>query len=531
MENNVTNPIQNPYDEVPYISFPFAQTDPEKLRSAAYLFGLDCLPPAKAKILELGCASGNNILSIAARYPDAKCFGVDLSKNQIDDGKKRVKELGIKNLRLEQKSILDITSKFGKFDYIICHGVFSWVPKNVQDKILEICQNNLTPNGIAYVSYNTLPGWSAVTAMREMMLYHTASFKSPAEKAEQARLLLKFILESSKALNKNFYSDVIENELAVLSSQSDWYLLHDHLEENNTQYYFHQFMAMAEANNLQYLAEIELAHMFVGNLPEEAAKVLGGSNDIVRSEQYIDFIINRRFRSTMLCLKDRILNRNLQTALIEEKYFTSRFRTEENIAQYRYAHGKTINFATPNNMTFSTSDAEIIAALVILSNQRQSPMKMDDLCTQVIEELSAKALPVKDKPELKTHLATHFLRNIFTGGIALHLGNGLHQNIVSEKPKAFPLAIYQAGIQDWVTNLLHENIWVTPFDKALLPLLTGRNNLEALTKKILPLFANDSLSMNIDDKKISDIKLIEKNLPESLSTILNRYAEIGLLVS
>jgi methyltransferase-like protein/cyclopropane fatty-acyl-phospholipid synthase-like methyltransferase len=530
MAKVTTKTVQNKYDEVPYASFPFPQTDPSKQRATAHLFGLDCLPPAKAKILELGCASGNNILAIAARYPEAECVGVDLSKNQIDEGKKRIEELGIANLKLTQKSILDITPKFGKFDYIICHGVFSWVPKEVQDKILEICRDNLTPNGIAYVSYNTLPGWSAVEAMREMMLYHTANFSNPQEKAVQARSLLKFILESSKALNKNFYSDVIENELAILSNQSDWYLLHDHLEENNIQYYFHQFMDMAGKNNLQYLGDTDLASMFIGNLPEEAAKVLGGSDDIVRSEQYMDFITNRRFRCTMLCHKDRILKRNLQPSLIEDKYFTSRFATEENILEYRYAHGKTINFMTPNNMIFSTSDAEIIAALAILSQQKQKPMQMDELCTGIIELLSQQAVPVRNINELREYLAKNFLRNIFTGGIVLHLDEGLHCNFASVKPKAFMLAIYQAENQDNVTNLFQENVWLTPFDKALLPLLNGKNDIKTLTKKILPLFANGSLSMNLDDKKISDIKLIEKNLPESISSILSRYAEIGLLI-
>lgn len=522
---------QNKYDEVPYASFPFPQTDPSKQMATAYLFGLDCPPPAKAKILELGCASGNNILAIAARYPDAECVGIDLSKSQIDSGKKTIEELGIKNLKLIQKSILDITAKFGKFDYIICHGVFSWVPKQVQDKILEICQNNLTPKGIAYISYNTLPGWSAVEAMREMMLYHSANFNNPQEKAEQSRLLLKFILESSKALNNNFYSDVIENELAILSNQSDWYLLHDHLEENNTQYYFHQFMDMAAKNNLQYLGEADLASMFVGNLPDEAAKVLGNSNDIVRSEQYIDFITNRRFRCTMLCHKDRILSRNLQSNLLEDKYFTSRFVTEENILEYRYVYGKTINFVTPSNISFSTSDAEIIAALAILSQQKQKPMHMDEICTKVTESLSQQAVPVKNMQKLKEHITTYFLRNIFTGGIVLHLDEGLHCNSVSEKPKAFRLAIYQAENQDNITNLFQENIWITPLDKALLPNLNGKNDIKALTKKILPLFANGELSMNMDDIKISDIKVIEKNLSETISSLLNRYAEIGLLIS
>jgi methyltransferase-like protein len=233
----------------------------------------------------------------------------------------------------------------------------------------------------------------------------------------------------------------------------------------------------------------------------------------------------------MLCHKERILNRNLQPSLIEDKYFTSRFFTEENILEYRHAQGKTINFLTPSNMIFSTSDAEIIAALAILSQQKRKPIKIDELCTKVIDVLSQQAITVKKPQELKSHLAAQFLRNIFTGGIVLHLEQGQHCTSVPEKPKAFKLAIHQVHQQEWVTNLFQETIQITPFDKALLPLLDGKSNLESLTKKILPLFANATLTMNIDNKNISDMKIVKSKLPESISHILNRYAEIGLLVS
>mgnify|MGYP000128368866 CR=1 FL=1 len=528
MADKNTIPAPNPYDEVPYSSYPFAQTDPARLRSTAYLFGMKDTPVEKARILELGCASGNNILSIASRYPNSECVGIDLSKAQITEGKKRIEELGIKNLKLEQISILDIKPNYGKFDYIICHGVLSWVPDDVQEKILDICKNNLTPNGVAYISYNTMPGWSSVKALREMMLYHTSNFPGASDKAFQARALLQFMHQGSKALNKNFYTDLIENELSVLSNQSDWYLLHDHLEENNKPYYFHEFMDMAANNNLQYLADTELSTMFVGNLPEETMKILNTSNDLVRSEQYMDFITNRRFRCTILCSAEQQLNRNLTVSHIANKYFTSRFHLPDDINDYIYAHGKTINFQAPGNLIFTTSEPEIIAALTILSQQRQKPMHMDDICKAVTELLTSKSIPVKDN--LKEFLATHFLRNIFTSGIVMHMDEGLHCKFVSEKPKAFELAVYQSQKQPWITNLLHETLQINDLDRALLPLLNGKNDVNAIAKKLMPLFANNTLSMNIKEEKVTDIDVVSKNLPESIISILARYAEVALLV-
>ena len=523
---------QNAYDEVPYASFPFPQTNPSTNRAIAYLFGLNTPDPASARILELGCASGNNILSIAARFPNAQCVGIDLSAAQIEEGNARITELGITNLSLEQKSILDIDATFGQFDYIICHGVFSWVPRAVQEGILRICKQNLSPDGIAYVSYNTLPGWNHIAAIREMMLYHTAAFTDPTQKAQQARLLLKFMRESIKPQGKSFYADILETEDTILTGQSDWYLLHDHMEEHNIPYYFHQFMDMARSNDLQYLAETSLSGMFSQNLPEETAKALANNGDIVRTEQYLDFIYNRRFRSTLLCHNNRVLRRNLDAKDIQDQFFTSQFILPDMIKEYVLGSGAALTFTTQNNRSLTTDNPVMIAALIVLSQQKNKPLAMAVLCIKAIECLKQHNINAPlDESEIANLLATQFLRCIFLDGIVLHLDAGDCSVEVSEKPKAFSLAAYQAAKQEWLTTLHQATLTITPFDRALLPLLNGENDVEALTAALLPYFETGALSIHLDDQKIIDTKTIQEKLPEAIRSILERYALCGLLVS
>src|SRR6266851_5993395 len=155
----MTANIPYSYDEVPYHSFPFADSHPDRLATVAHLFGLTPPDPQTARILELGCASGGNLLPMAELYPQGRFIGIDLSERQIAAGQQAVTAVGLTNLELRQASILDVDASWGQFDYVIAHGVFSWVPEPVQDKILSICHTNLQPNGIAYISYNTLPGW------------------------------------------------------------------------------------------------------------------------------------------------------------------------------------------------------------------------------------------------------------------------------------------------------------------------------------------------------------------------------------
>jgi methyltransferase-like protein/2-polyprenyl-3-methyl-5-hydroxy-6-metoxy-1,4-benzoquinol methylase len=519
------------YDEVPYASYPFSVTNPGSIQAVSNLFGLSPKAADGAKILELGCASGNNILAMAMLYPNSKCVGVDLSEVQINQGKARIKELGVKNLELKQVSILDINAKFGKFDYIICHGVFSWVPKAVQEKILEVCKQNLEPNGVAYVSYNTLPGWAGVQALRDMMLYHTARFNQPQQKAEQARLLLKFIQESLGEGNKNPYAEIINNELNILKNQSDWYLLHDHLEENNTPVYFHQFMDLASKNGLQYLAETTLSTMYTGNLPKATADVLATSDDIVRTEQYMDFVYNRRFRTTLLCHADRILKRSITPETIKDFYFTSRFNTPEGFADYNFNTSPQFGFTSPNNITISTNDRTLMAALKVLAEQKNKPIHFTKLIKETVKLLSSHGVKIDVSDEiLQDSIGLNLLKCIFAGGVLLHKAEAAFESKVTAKPKAFALAAYQSQQdQTWITTMRQESANINAFDKALLPLLDGKNTVTQIAEKLLPLFESKQLSMNYENQPITDAKTIKARLPEFINNVLTRYAELALL--
>ncbi|MBW8721298.1 MAG: class I SAM-dependent methyltransferase, partial [Polaromonas sp.] len=173
MSQHLTALLQKSYDEAPYASHPFPQSAPEHLEGIATLFGLTPTPPANARVLELGCASGGNIIPFALRHPQAQVVGIDLSPVQIAQGIERVRQLGITNLTLRPMNLEDVDASLGSFDYIICHGVYSWVPDSVRQAILRICREHLTPRGIAYISYNTYPGWKAREIVREAMLFRS----------------------------------------------------------------------------------------------------------------------------------------------------------------------------------------------------------------------------------------------------------------------------------------------------------------------------------------------------------------------
>jgi tRNA G46 methylase TrmB len=111
-----TSHSQNSYDEVPYDSKPFVQTHPDRLATLALLFGLSPPPITHCRVLELGCASGGNLIPMACTLFESEFVGVDLSGREIEMGRETVRALGLNNIVLKHASILDIDEGWGLFD-------------------------------------------------------------------------------------------------------------------------------------------------------------------------------------------------------------------------------------------------------------------------------------------------------------------------------------------------------------------------------------------------------------------------------
>ncbi|MCZ8254225.1 MAG: class I SAM-dependent methyltransferase, partial [Polaromonas sp.] len=300
MSQHLTDLLQQSYDEVPYTSHPFPQSAPERLEGIATLFGLAPTLPAHARVLELGCAAGGNIIPFALRHPGAQVVGLDLSAVQITQGMERVRQLGITNLALHQMNLEDVDASLGKFDYIICHGVFSWVPESVRQAIMRICSAHMAPGGMAYISFNTYPGWKAREIVRDAMLFRSEARSTPDEKLAYARGMLEFLVQMSA--EGSLLRKALNEVMPTIEAAGPAYLMHEFLEHCNQPMYFRDFVASARAHGLDYLGDADPQTMFVSNQGAQAAEPLmkEAGNDQVLMEQYLDFLTNRSFRRSLL---------------------------------------------------------------------------------------------------------------------------------------------------------------------------------------------------------------------------------------
>src|SRR5262249_4803655 len=223
----MTSQAANSYDQVAYAGYPFAQTHPERLATLATLYGLRPAPAINCRVLELGCGDGGNLIPMAFTLPASSFVGLDLAAEQIARGKSMIVELELANIELQCADIMRFDGQERSFDYIIAHGVFSWIPAEVRLRLLELCRKLLAPHGVAYISYNCYPGYHLRNLTREMMRFHTRTVNDPKEKVQQALSLLKWLLRrfpDEETARKDLYG-------ALLTEQLDLLMGHRHREQ------------------------------------------------------------------------------------------------------------------------------------------------------------------------------------------------------------------------------------------------------------------------------------------------------------
>jgi len=180
--------LANTYDELRYNNLPNLETHPSRVWVLAKLAGLEPAPVEICRVLELGASEASNIIGLAVTLPDAQFLGVDLAQEPMARGQRVIAGLGLQNIHILLKNLLEIDESIGTFDYILTHGIYGWTPPEAGEKILEIAQRCLTPDSVAFVSYNTLPAGHIRRLVRDMMLYHAGRFENPAERLLHAHL-------------------------------------------------------------------------------------------------------------------------------------------------------------------------------------------------------------------------------------------------------------------------------------------------------------------------------------------------------
>ena len=237
-------------------------------------------PVTQCRMLEIGCGSGGNLAPLAYSLPRSRFVGIDLAEAPIAAAREISDALGLNNIDWRVCDLRSLSEGEGEFDYIVAHGIYSWVPAEVRDALLAACRTLLAPEGVAFISYNAYPGSYERRMLREMLLQRGDDVESARE----------------------FLRGLAHEEAAALAVSPDDILFHDILAPVNQPVWFHEFAAHARGHGLRYLGEADPHDMFdeAGRLVDEAG------------EQELDFRRLRRFRQTLLCRAEARLRRRIE---------------------------------------------------------------------------------------------------------------------------------------------------------------------------------------------------------------------------
>jgi methyltransferase-like protein/2-polyprenyl-3-methyl-5-hydroxy-6-metoxy-1,4-benzoquinol methylase len=522
MPDSQTKPSS--YDTMPYPPYSFPATHPGKLAAIGRLFQLDTPDPAKARILELGCGPGMNSLAMAQIFPEAEVIGVDNSSKQIAQANETLAATGLGNARFIESDIAALPDDLGTFDFIITHGIYSWVPEGVKDAILRISSANLSPNGIAYVSYNCLPGWRMRGALRDMMLMHTAGIEDAAGKVAQAKALIKFLAESCS--EETPYGKYLRQELEMLTKVDDSYIAHEFLESENEALYFTDFLKAAAKHRLAYLGDADPSTMIVDNMPEQAAKTLKSLNlNLLATEQYMDFVRNRTFRSTLLCHASAKLSRNVDPASLME------LRVHPLVVVKRpWSAEEPAIFGTSAGAELTVS--EEITASVLSAAVAGDPSSLVSDVLESVEGRFRERFESKDPAAVRADLGRILLQGFFKRMVDFTMGSPSRRfaSAASDLPEVLPLARWQASHGQRLSSPRLEMLTADPFVARFVALCDGTRDRASLIEAMVEAHSNKQYQLNENNQPVTDAGRAKDIIEKLHDGTVSNLRRLGLLL-
>jgi SAM-dependent methyltransferase len=453
---------QNPYDVVAYPGRSYPDTHPNTLATMAILHGLSPAPVARCRVLEVACGDGANLIPMAYASPESEFAGFDLAAEPIARGQARIRELGLRNVRLFEGDLLDASldarMEPGRFDYIVAHGIYTWAPAAVGDRVLALCGKLLAEDGVAFVSYNALPGGHLRLMLRDMMLFRAQGTGDLLEQVEEGMAFLRFVCESRH--EDDTLRSAIESQLKRMEKRGPAVVRHDEMSDVYQPVSFTQMVEHAQRHGLQYLCEATLPPppdpAYRADIQASLDNAAG--RDLLRKEQLMDFLRLRMYRETLLCRAGRTVRRDYPAESFRRLLFAS-----QAVAVEGETPGATA-FVLPSGVKMESTHPNAKALLTELGKAWPHALSLEELAPRMAGAgvaLDAQGLAL-------------LVRMAIARMIEFRAWNPPLVRTISERPRASAVSRRQARAGENATSLLHRSIGLEDAKlRTLLRLLDG----------------------------------------------------------
>ena len=489
----MTDPASPLHDRIHYPGGAWEHSHPDRIAATARMYGLSPAPVERCRVLELGCGAGGNLVPMAYGLRGARVLGIDAAARPIEKGRGLAAALGLANVELRRCDILDLPEDLGQFDYIVAHGVYSWVPAPVRDALMATFARHLAPDGIAYLNFNTLPGGHLRHIVRDLMRFRLAVFDDPEVHGEDA---VRFVRQVADAQPEGSpYRRILDDELSRIERNPPGVLFHDDLVPSHRAFRFQAVVEQAARHRLRYLCEARPADVHPERYPEPiqaALRRFGGSR--IAREQCLDFLVCQMYRCSLFCREGIPLAPVRDFAAMRDMRVASPLRPA--VASVDLTDGICATFLAPDGADLRLDDSAAKTALAILAERWPASVGVEPLLRDARRHAGRSGRPTPlERREFADFLAT----NHAMGFVDLHTWEPPMAMSPGVRPVASALARVEIEHGGTVTNLRHRSVEIDdPVAAAVLGRLDGSRDVASLRAEL----SRSSSAGSVDERRI-----------------------------
>ena len=488
------------HDRIDYPGGAWEHSHPDRIAANARLLGLSPAPIERCRVLEVGSGAGGNLIPMARGLPDARFLGIEVAARPVEVGRELAAALGLTNVELRQCDILDLPANLGEFDYIIAHGVYSWVPTPVRDALMSVFGRHLSADGIAYLNFNALPGGHFRELARDLMRFRLSVFDDPEAHGEDA---LRFVrLVAGAQPEESPYRQALEDELSRIERNPPGVLFHDDLVPAHRAFHFRAVVEHAERHGLRYLGEARPADVHPGRYPtsiQAALRRFGGGR--IAREQCFDFLVCQMYRCPLFCREGIALAPAGDLDGMRGLRAASALRCAT--APADLTDGIVQTYLAPDGAGVRLEDSTAKAALEILAEGWPASVGIEVLLRDARGRAGRKGRPTPlERREFAEFLATHHA----LGSIDLHTWEPRLATAAGERPVASALSRIEIERGVRVTSLRHRQVEIDdPVAATVLARLDGTRDVAALHEEVRQALPGESFTRGHIESALSGL--------------------------
>ncbi|MBK7331910.1 MAG: methyltransferase domain-containing protein [Betaproteobacteria bacterium] len=465
--DSVTASIKASYEAIRYRSRPCPTSAPAHVATIARLMGLDAPDPSTARVLEIGCGDGGNLVPMAAAAPQGRYVGIDLSPGAIAEARAMASDLALSNVELDAADLRDLPSGLGTFDYIIAHGFYSWVPADVREVLLGTLRRCLSPDGIAFVSHNTMPGCALRGITWSLLRPHVAGIGDPARRVAETRSMAALMADAMA--DQPGLAAALAGEFRDVANRHEFLVLHDDIAVVNHPVLLREIVAEAEAHGLAWLADADVYRHPAPAYGEKMNAWLAATDRLTR-EHVIDHLRLRRYRESLFVHRAKGLGMPLASERLANLHVGASNTTAER-------HG-----SAPRAQVGGDRKPVGLQRMLLerLAAVHPASVPVQEAVSWITSHSSAGSTLAAPANALRLLLNACLVGAIvpFAWPVRVALEAGA-------VPRASAVARWQASRRDFVVNLRHDSVvFDDPVRRRLLPLVDGTRTRDALALEL-----------------------------------------------